>query len=113
MGCLKRACVWPVVKNGLCAWHLRDEQAPSSFYEDRPVHFPKYEDGNRGNPKEKETEKAISMLMKRRTVPEVVKATGLHENTVYGLRKRLAQGGALHPLCRCGKPRAHRGRCGA
>ena len=111
MSCVgNKSCVWPPVKDNLCAFHLRDLPAPS-FYKDRPFSMPRFENGNARHDKIAPKLEAARLLVKGCTVPEIVRATGLHENTIFAVRNKLRRARLLPTLCRCGKPSGHRGRC--
>jgi hypothetical protein len=106
-----KSCVWPAVKDKLCAFHLRDLPPQQPFYPDRPFSMPRYEEGTGRKDKLGPKLEAARMLVRGCAVSEIVNVTGLHENTVFAVRNKLRRAKLLPTLCRCGKPHGHNGRC--
>jgi hypothetical protein len=93
--CAEKACAFPVVKEGLCIFHLRDREEQG-----RP--FVTVADDSR--------DRIAKLLKEGRTIRDIAgELTDVSKGTIGNVRKEIAD--ELPEDCKCGRPNGHRGAC--
>jgi hypothetical protein len=126
MGCAVKACVFPIVDDGLCAHHLRDklqsdipmgimpppEMSPKKLVVPSP--WETYEKPKRyGNNVLKPEKKAavIEAFKVGLSLNATCIKTGVARCTARKIRDELIAEGTLSKLCACGRKNGHTGLC--